>query len=169
MKERRRDQDEGDVTTRLCNLKKHGRPVLVGKYLDAKIHVFSPFSWQLVLTTYKLCCGIVIGTNIFENTHGWSGVVKGRIAISMAHGTVLACDKSKQADFGGQVKLTHQRLICSLPKKTHFVQGNATTAKRRHTPENFLELKKSFLEDVVNVIMEEIPTALILNWDQTRV
>lgn len=51
-----------------------------------------------------------------------------------------------------------------------FVQRKATTAKGKHTVENFRKLKRAFLADVTAAItMEEIPPELVLNWDQTGI
>ena len=44
-----------------------------------------------------------------------------------------------------------------------FVQKKGTTAKSKYTVENFVEVKKAFLQDVVSVVaMEEVPAGLIL-------
>ena len=51
-----------------------------------------------------------------------------------------------------------------------FVKRKVTTAKSKHSVENFKQLKKSFLRDVVTTVeMEEIPPELVLNWDQTGI
>ena len=52
--------------------------------------------------------------------------------------------------------------------KMGFVKRKATTAKSKHCMEKFSKLKQSFLNDVkATVEMEEIPSKVILNWDQT--
>ena len=52
----------------------------------------------------------------------------------------------------------------------NFVQRRATTAKSKHSIENFFVLKDSFLDSVcTTVTMEEIPAELIMNWDQTGI
>lgn len=51
-----------------------------------------------------------------------------------------------------------------------FVQRKPTTAKSKFTVENFAAKKKEFLDDLVTTVeMEEIPSELILNWDQTGI
>ena len=51
-----------------------------------------------------------------------------------------------------------------------LVQRRATTAKSRHSIDNFYALKKSFLDDVcATVTMEEVLLELIMNWDQTGI
>ena len=70
-------------------------------------------------------------------------------------------------EFGGYVPLSRQRAH-SLLKRMKFTQRKATTAKSIETEEDFVQLKASFLSDVVaTVVMEETPPELILNWDQT--
>ena len=45
-----------------------------------------------------------------------------------------------------------------------------TTAKSKHTVEDFDRLKEEFLNDVVATVeIEEIPPELILNWDQAGI
>ena len=52
----------------------------------------------------------------------------------------------------------------------NFVQRKATTAKSKHSVENFAEKKKEFLGDLVATVqMEDIPPELVLNWDQTTI
>lgn len=51
-----------------------------------------------------------------------------------------------------------------------FVKIKVTTAKSKHSSTNFLQLKKSFLDNVAATVkMEEIQPELILNWDQTGI
>ena len=50
------------------------------------------------------------------------------------------------------------------------MQRRTTTAKSKHTVANFAELKKTFVSELVTlVMMEDIPGELILNWDQTGI
>ena len=52
----------------------------------------------------------------------------------------------------------------------NYVRRKATTLKSKHTPQNFAELKETFLNDIVAVVgMEEITPELVLNWDQTGI
>ena len=69
----------------------------------------------------------------------------------------------KLAEYGGHIHLSFSLLVCM-----NVVRKKATTAKSKHTVQNFAEVKKSFLEEVkATVTKEEIPAELILNWDQT--
>ena len=97
------------------------------------------------------------------------GALSARIAMAAARGILLSCDKMKLAEFGGHVQL-NRHWAYALLKRMKFVQRKATTAKSKHAPMDFAQLKKSFLADVVaTVTMEEIPAELILNWDQTGI
>ena len=52
----------------------------------------------------------------------------------------------------------------------NYVQRKATKSKSKHTPQNFAQLKETFLNDMVAVVgMEEITPELVLNWDQTGI
>ncbi len=51
-----------------------------------------------------------------------------------------------------------------------FVKRKATTAKSKHTVEDFATLKRSFLDDLTSIVtMEDVPPELVLNWDQTGI
>ena len=51
-----------------------------------------------------------------------------------------------------------------------FVKRKATTSKSKNNVADFLQLKESFVMDVrTTVMMEEIPSELVLNWDQTGI
>ena len=50
------------------------------------------------------------------------------------------------------------------------MRRKATTAKSKHTPEDFAAVKQAFLDDVLAVAtMEDVPPELVLNWDQTGI
>lgn len=52
----------------------------------------------------------------------------------------------------------------------NFVRRKATTSKSKYTLADFAELKKSFLQSVVETVtMEEISPQLVLNWNQTGI
>ena len=58
----------------------------------------------------------------------------------------------------------------SLFKRMGFVQRKATSALSKHSDDDFEKMKTQFLDDVVaTVIMDNIPSELILNWDQTGI
>ena len=99
------------------------------------------------------------------------GVVSARIAMAAARGILLSCDsdRAKLVEFGGHIHL-NRHWAYSLFKRMKFIKRKATTSKSKYTIANFAELKKSFLDEVVSTVtMEDIPTQLILNWDQTGI
>ena len=52
----------------------------------------------------------------------------------------------------------------------NFVNRKVTTAKSRYAVTEFERLKEEFLQEVVTTVeMEEIPSELTLNWDQTGI
>ena len=56
----------------------------------------------------------------------------------------------------------------SLLKRMNFVKWKVKIAKSKHAVAEFQRLKEEFLQYVVTTVeMEEIPSELILNWDQT--
>ena len=57
-----------------------------------------------------------------------------------------------------------------LLKRMDFVRRKATISKGKDTVPDFAELKKSFVQSVVETItMEEISPQLVFNWDQTGI
>ena len=74
-------------------------------------------------------------------------------------------DRSKLVECGGHIKLNRQWAY-HLLGRMNFVRRKATTSKSKQTPQNFSELKETFLNDTAAVIgMEEIILELVLNWD----
>ena len=141
--EKRRAEDEGDVTVLPVN--KRGRPVLLGEELDQKVQAY------------------------LRRVRDGGGVVSSRIAIAAARGILLSTDKLKLLEYGGHIQL-NSTWAYSLLNRMNFVKRKATTAKSKHTLDNFDELKQSFLDDVSDTVsMEEIPPEMILNWDQTGI
>ena len=65
--------------------------------------------------------------------------------MAATRGILLSTDQSKLAEFGGCVEL-NRHWAYSLMDRTHFVQRKVTTAKSKHSPKNLVQLKKSFLE-----------------------
>ena len=141
-----RECSEGsrDEIAKLCP-KKRGRPLLLGATLDKQVQAY-------------IC-------KIREQ----GGVVSASIVVVVATGILLSIDKTKLVQFGGHIKIS-KHWAYKLLARMNFVKRKATTSKSKHSPEDFVELKRAFLEEVVAVVkMEEIPPELILNWDQTGV
>ena len=124
---------------------KRGRPVLLGANVDSQVKTY------------------------LRRVRDAGGVVTARIAVAAARGILLSCDRSKLAEFGGHVTL-NRFWAYSLLKRMNFVKRKVTTAKSRYAVTEFERLKEEFLQDVVTTVeMEEIPSELILNWDQTGI
>ena len=143
MREKRAAEGDGDLA--LLPQKKRGRRLLLGDDLDFKVQVY------------------------LKKVREGGGVVSARIAMAAAKGILLTCNRSMLAEYGGPITL-NRPWAYSLLERMQFVQRKVTTAKSKHTVENFTELKQQFLEDVVTTVsMEGIPPELILNWDQTGI
>ena len=70
---------------------------------------------------------------------------------------------------GGDVAIT-RHWAYALLRRMNFVKHKATTAKSKHSTDDFAWLKARFLANVVTTVtMEDIPAELILNWDQTGI
>ena len=62
---------------------------------------------------------------------------------------------------GGHISL-NAHWAYSLLQRMNFVQQKCTTSKSKHTAADFAQLRKSFLDEVVQVVtMEEVPAELI--------
>ncbi len=97
------------------------------------------------------------------------GIVTASVVVAAARGIVMSRDRTQQAEFGGHIELSRQWAY-HLLSRMKFVRRKATTAKSKHTPEDFAAVKKAFLDDVVAVVtMDDIPPELVLNWDQTGI
>lgn len=139
----KRARDEGDVASLPCQ--KRGRRLLIGNVIDNQVQSY------------------------LRRVRDGGGIVTARIAVAAARGILLACDRSKLAEFGGHIQLGSSWAY-SLLNRMKFVQRKATTSKSKLPVERFAEVKKQFLNDVVSIVeFMEIPAELILNWDQTGI
>ncbi len=133
MKEKRANagDDESDEEMMLP-FKKRGRPVLLGEVLDKKVQQY------------------------LHRVRDGGGVVSARIAMAAARGILMAYNRSRLAEFGGDVEINRQWAY-SLLQRMSFVKRKATTAKSKYSTANFAQVKKQFLADVVTTVeMEEI-------------
>ena len=70
-------------------------------------------------------------------------------------------------EYGGHVHL-NRHWAQALLERMGFVKRKGTTSKNKHSVSGFKEIKKEFLQEVVQIVeMEEICGELILNWNQT--
>ena len=124
--------------------KKRGRPLLLGKKIDAEI--------KAIITAMR------------DN----GAVVNTAIAIATATGVIRKRDKSLLIENGGPLELT-KNWAKSLLFRMGFVKRRGNT-KVKVSVEHFETLKTQFLLDIkATVEMQEIPPELIINWDQTGI
>ena len=124
--------------------KKRGRPLLLGKKIDAEI--------KAIITAMR------------DN----GAVVNTAIAIATATGVIRKRDKSLLIENGGPLELT-KNWAKSLLFRMGFVKRRGNT-KAKVSVEHFETLKTQFLLDIkATVEMQEIPPELIINWDQTGI
>ena len=144
LRKRPRTDDGGEPISALP-VKKRGSKLLLGDDLDQKVQIY------------------------LRKVREGGGAVSARTVIAAARGIVLKYNPSMLAELGGPVDL-NEYWAHSLLKRMKIVRRKATTSKGKHTVTNFTQLKKAFLDDIVEAVtMEDIPAELILDWDQTGI
>ena len=94
------------------------------------------------------------------------GVINKTIAIASARGIVRKRDSRMLAENGGHVLLTKDWAHYLLIRKG-YVKRKAKS-KAKITVESFEELRYNFLCEIKSIVMmEEISSSIILNWDHT--
>ena len=91
LRQKRAAQDKDDLT--VLPHKKRGRPVLLGQELDATVQTY------------------------LRKVRGGGGAVSAWIVMAATQGILLAIDKSKLEEFGGNVRL--KPILGTLPAETH--------------------------------------------------
>ena len=120
--------------------RKHGQSKLLGDDMDDKVQLH------------------------IRNMRVGGEIVSVRVAMGTAQGILEYYGKEDVA------KLVNRHWAYSLLKQMNFVWCKATTAKSKFSPSDFADLKKSFLQSVVETVtIEEISPQLMLNWDQTGI
>ena len=123
-------------------VKKRGRHVLLGERLDEFVQKYVLKVWER------------------------GGAVNPTLVMAGAKGIVECLDRTRLVEYGGDITLTTS-LEKSLLKRLNFTKFRATT-KCGIPPHVFRDVKTEFLQSVIDVVkMEEIPSQLIFNWDQT--
>ena len=131
-----------DSTVQELVSKKRGRPLLVGEELDEQVR-------EYVRELRK--SGVII------NAH---------VVIAVGMGLVLNKDANLLAENGGHISLT-KHWARYLLSRMGFVKRRGNT-KSKVSVEHFDELKELFLLEFNNTVeMDEVPTELVINWDQT--
>ena len=96
------------------------------------------------------------------------GVVNTLVVMAAAEGIVAARDVSKLVPHGGHIEIT-KTWARSLLIRMGYVKRKCSTSGKIPLVQ-FEESKEIFLADLTaEVVMNEIPKELILNWDQTGV
>ena len=140
---RKRKAGDDDISVKALPARKRGRKLLLGDELDKKV--------QKYLRALR------------DN----GGSVSVDIVIAAAKGIVMKTNKHILVEYGGHVNLS-KNWAKALIKRMGFVKRKGTTSKSKDTVDDFERRKAEFLEQVrTTVVMEEIPSELILNWDQT--
>ena len=143
IKKRRREGRE-DISVERLPEKKRGRPLLLGDELEAQVREYL----------------IALRAN--------GAVVNTAIAIGCAEGIVKSKDSNLFASNGGHIVLS-KHWGKHLLTRMGYVKRRAST-KAKVAVQNFDELKMQFLLDIKVVVkMDEIPPALVINWDQTGI
>ena len=141
---KRRDRGHSHQAITMLPSKTRGRPLLLGD-IDGKIQAY------------------------LKKTRESGGVIKSRMVMSVAQRLVLYYNPSLLRENGGHMELNRNWAL-SLLERMKYVKRKGSTARSKESVSDFMERKKSFLQDVIATVeMEEIPFELILNWDQTGI
>ena len=90
------------------------------------------------------------------------------ISIATSRGIVKDTHSNLLSKNGGHIDLTKDWAKDLLQRMNYVKRRGSSTAKV--AVENFTQVKVQFLFDVQSLIeIEEIPSALIINWDQTAI
>lgn len=90
------------------------------------------------------------------------------IVVDTGRGLLLKYNKAQLDEFGGEVKLTKE-WGRSILRRMCFAKRRANS-KTKMLPNNFAEIRDNYLIDVQSVVeMEDIPSDLVMNWDQPAV
>ena len=124
--------------------KKRGKPLLLGKKTDSVVQ-------EYILKLRE--CGSPVNSAVVQ---------------AVAEGVLLAMDRTSLAQYGGDIKLSNT-WAKSLLARMNFTKRKGST-KEKVEVKNFEKIKEKFLQDIVDIAtMEEIPSQLIFNWDQTGI
>ena len=131
-----------DVPVQALYLRKRGRPVLLGRKMDVMVQEY------------------------VEKLRQNGGVISTDIVKSGARGILQSLDRTSLSEYGGHVTLS-TAWAKSLLRRMNYRKRRGTT-KAAMPVEQFQEIKTAFLKDIIDVVtMDEIPSDLIFNWDQT--
>ena len=141
---KKRAEHSEDMSVKRLPEKRRGRPSFLGEELDRQVRAY--------LTCFR------------EN----GAVVNTAIAIGCAEGIVRSKDSNLLSCNGGHISLTKD-WAKSLLRRMGYVKRRAST-KAKVTVQDFEDVKAQFLLDIKAVAeMDEVPSELIINWDQTGI
>lgn len=147
IKKRSASQEDNADSTALDTLptKKKGRPFLLGNTLDQQVQAYI---WRV---------------------REAGGIITSSIVITAARGLVTKHDSSLLDINGGPISLK-KNWANSLLSRMGLVKRKANTSVSKMTVEDFEKVKNQMLIDIkCTVVLEDIPPALIINWDQTAI
>ena len=92
------------------------------------------------------------------------------LVLAAAQGIVEAKDRTLLVEHGGSIQLTRS-WANSLMKRMGFVRRAATTqTKQQVTGEAYQHMKVQYLDQIAGMVKaHQIPSQLVINWDQTPV
>ena len=124
--------------------KKAGKPLLLGEELDKQVREYVKYLRER------------------------SAVVNSAVVMEAAEGIVMSKDANLLAYNGGGISLTKD-WAKSLLRRMGMVKRRVSSKGKVNVKE-FDILKEEFLLSIKNVVsLDEIPSALTINWDQTRI
>lgn len=130
------------ITIKALETKERGRPLFLGAELDAAVQEY------------------------VKSLREANGVVNTVVVMAAANGIISARDISKLSSHGGHIVIT-KSWARSLLNRMGYVKRKCSTSGKI-PPVQFEESREIFLADVAaEVVMNEIPMDLIINWDQT--
>ena len=135
-------QDENSPrTVTSLPTKPQGRPVLLGQVLDADVQEY------------------------VRSQRAVGGVINTAIVRAGAEGIILARDRSVLVKYGGHIELTKAWAMSLLHRG--YSKRRCSNAGKISFP-HLEEIQKNFLADIQSeVAMNDIPSDLVFNWDQT--
>ena len=138
----KKQKSDEDVTLESLPPKKRGRPLLLSESIDKQVQAY------------------------VKNSREQGCIVNTMLVIAAARGILKKCDPSLAKSNENGEMLTKSWAKSTLIRMGYVKRKGTTTAKV--SPENFENLKETFLEQIRStVLFEDVPVDLIFNWDQT--
>ena len=138
---RKRKLDLNDELTEIPSCKR-GRKLVLGEKLDSDVQAY------------------------LRELRNNGGIINSTIVLAVGNGTLLAHDKTRHVDYGGDVNLTRHWAASIMSRMGLVKRRGCTTAK----PEvkNFDAVKEGFLNRVKKAMTDHnVPPQLVINYDHT--